>query len=183
MEQPLEEYQHTSRPTSQIAHHSSLEMCWWELPTCCPTGTFNLAEWELWHKAQWAFPTAMATNWPGTFRGKAIPHTQGPPALYRNVAVSLDMCGSSGSIFYLKSESQNDRVLLSGWKECMWVTKTHFIFRWSWNIVKNEEEHNLRITLCGKWLFGSGKRSTALYPDPNIMPFNWKRVPNRGSNP
>ena len=128
-------------------------------------------------------PTAMVKCSSGTFRGKAIPHTQGPPALYRNVAVSLDMCGSSGSIFYLKSESQNDRVLLSGWKECMWVTKTHFIFRWSWNIVKNEEEHNLRITLCGKWLFGSGKRSTALYPDPNIMPFNWKRVPNRGSNP
>ena len=39
------------------------------------------------------------------------------------------------------------------------------------------------ITLYGKWLFGSGKRSTVLQPDPHIMPFQWKRMPSGGSNP
>ena len=39
----------------------------------------------------------------------------------------------------------------------------------------------MRIILYRKWLFGSGKRSPVLYPDPHIIPFEWKRVQIMGS--
>ena len=46
---------------------------------------------------------AMAPIWPGTFKGKATMTTLGPTALYIFMAVSLNMCGSSGSTFYFKN--------------------------------------------------------------------------------
>jgi len=45
----------------------------------------------------------MATIWYRMFRVKAIPLSLGPAALYIMAAVSLDMCGSRGSIFYFKN--------------------------------------------------------------------------------
>ena len=116
-------------------------------------------------------PIAMASSWPGTFRTKAMPHTLGPPALYRIVDVYLDMCGSSGSTFYLKPAFQSNILLLS--LKRMYVSDKDPLHIWtgSWKQVKSEEEHNRSITLYGKWLFGSGKMSTAIYPDLSIMPF------------
>ena len=59
---------------------------------------------------------------------------------------------------------------------------THFTYRLDPEN-KIEEEHNRRITLYGKCPFNSWKRPTVLYPDPHIMPFKWKRVTYRASNP
>lgn len=70
---------------------------------------------------------AMATRWPGPFRGKATPTTLGPPALHIKVAVTLDMCGNSGSIFYYKNcIPETHRITLSLKKKYLWVKKSHF---------------------------------------------------------
>ena len=53
LEQPLDEHQHTARTTSQGAHSPTLEVWGWELPTCGPTCTSHLTEWQLVWNAQW----------------------------------------------------------------------------------------------------------------------------------
>lgn len=45
---------------------------------------------------------AMATRWPGPFRGKATPTTLGPPALNIMMALSPNMCDTSGSMRFFK---------------------------------------------------------------------------------
>ena len=72
---------------------------------------------------------AVETSWPGTLREKASPPTLGQSPLSRIVADSLHSCGSSGSTFYLKYASQNHTEVLSSWKECMWMAKSHLAYR------------------------------------------------------
>jgi len=45
------------------------------------------------------FAIAVATSWHGTLRKKAIPLTLGPPALCRNVEVSLYIVAVQGQYF------------------------------------------------------------------------------------
>ena len=47
---------------------------------------------------------------------------------------------------------------------------THFTYRLDPEN-KIEEEHNMGVTVYGKWLLGSGRRSILLNNDPHIMPF------------
>ena len=119
----------TLRSTAQITHRPTLEVWGGDLPTCSPTCTSYSQSGIYDTRLNGHHPIAVATSWTGTFRGKEIPPILQPPAHSRIVAVSLDMCGNSGSISYLKSASQNHTVLLCSWKECRWMTKTNFTYR------------------------------------------------------
>ena len=95
MEQHLYRYQHTSRPTAQLSIVQHLRYEGEIFPPAAqytpPISQSGSCDTRL-NEHQ---PIAVATSWPQTFRGKAIPHTLSPPALYRISAVSLDICGSS----------------------------------------------------------------------------------------
>lgn len=72
----------------------------WVLPSCCPTHTSNLTEWQLWHKAKWVSSHCHGNLLAWNVLRKEIMPTIDPPALYRIVAFSPDLCGSSGSSVY-----------------------------------------------------------------------------------
>ena len=67
-------------------------------------------------------PIAVATSSPGTFRGKEILPTLGPPAFYIIVAVCLDMFGSSKSTLYFKNCIPEPRSITLIW-ERLYVRK------------------------------------------------------------
>lgn len=91
MEQPLDQYQHTSPTTAQVAHRPTLEGWRGEPPSCGPTHTSPLTEWQLDRRTPWVSSYCCGNqSRPGTFRGKATLPPLGPPALYSLVAVSLD---------------------------------------------------------------------------------------------
>ena len=52
------------------------------------------------HKAWWCNATAIGTSCSGPFRWKATPSTQGPPAFYIIMDLSVNMYGTSGSTWF-----------------------------------------------------------------------------------
>ena len=70
-----------------------------------PTCTTHLTEWQLWHKARWG-SSHCHENWLAlTPRRKVTLPSLGQSALFIIVPVSLDLCGSSGWIFFQKLHS------------------------------------------------------------------------------
>ena len=70
-----------------------LKLWGWELPTwapSCPSPT----------QRGCCVTTSMATSWPGPFRKQATLPTLGPPALYIRMALSQNMFGTSGSMWF-----------------------------------------------------------------------------------
>ena len=115
-------------------------------------------------------PTAMATSWPGPFRGKATLPIQGPPALYIIMAFSMDMCGSTGPNFYLNNCTPGPHsITLCGKRKYVseqdWIPKLPGY----WKQGKSEEKHNLRSPIPKRTPFDLGKIYSVIYTDPKIM--------------
>ena len=100
----LNKYQNTSRKKkrAQGAHAPTLKGWGRPSPNCGSSHPSPLTERLLCHKARWMTCHCVATSWPGPFRRKATPPTQGPPPLYIMMALSPDKCGISGSTWFWK---------------------------------------------------------------------------------
>ena len=127
MQQPLDQYQHTSPTTAQVAHRPTLEGWRGEPPSCGPTHTSPLTEWQLDRRTPWVSSYCCGNqSRPGTFRGKATLPPLGPPALSRLMCLSTDRDGSTGSTCCLKKcIPEPHSVTLCLRTQDRWEKKTH----------------------------------------------------------
>ena len=108
------------------------------------------------------YPIIMKTGWPVTSRRKVTLPNLDPPAFYVNVADSLDLHGSSGSIFSSKTASKNNTVLLSAGKENMWAKNTNFQ-----NRLDPENKEWVRSSQLGNVASDQGKDLLSLTRSPH----------------
>lgn len=86
----------------QVSHCPNLDVLGLALSTWGPSHLSKLQRGCCATRTHGPHAIAVAAMGPGSFRRKAPPTTLGPPALYKMMALSLNTCGSSRSMWIFK---------------------------------------------------------------------------------
>ena len=154
MYNPLHQYWHNSRTRAQVPHSPTIKVWDWWQPTCHTIHTTYLTECQLCQNAKCVSFHWMETYWPGTFRGKATPHTMGPPSRYKIRPLSLNIYGCSGLILFFKNCILGIHSI-KNYFERKYVSEKYPLSKYPgyWQLGNGEEEHNMRLPKLWKVFF------------------------------
>ena len=159
---PLHQYEHNSRTWLMLPIVQSSRCEGDSFPHAAPQTSLISQSDSLATRLDGHQDIAMANCWPGTFRGNATPPPLGPPYLYIIVALSLHMCGTSGSTLFFKTRIPGIHSIISQ-LERKFVSEKHPLPKQPGYRTQGKcEEEKRGSQLHGKGIFASGKISSLL---------------------
>ena len=184
MEQPLHQYQPTCRTRAQGAHHPTLEVWGWELPTCRLTCPSHLTEWQSVYNAPIASSQCHGNQLAWNFQRDGN-------SAHSGTTCSLYNCGCfPGHVWQFRVnllfQSLHPRTTqyYSPFEKKVCEQKNPLPKETvSWKLAKSEEEHKWESLYMESGFLAQGKCLLSLTLVPTWCHFSGDGCKNRGSKP